>query len=470
MRTKPWITVFLVLAAAVALANCGGSNATMNTSGGGSANAVIFGTDAPLGSVVSFEATVTGFTLSGDGKTASLLNTPATLEFSQLTGLQTLVDIQPVSPGTYTQAQITLGTASVSILNTSVSPSQVTSYSGDLVTNTVTIDFSQPVSVGELQTIGLVLDFRLAQSIETQNGQVVINANNQVVINPVIGVRVLFPAQSKLEVDELRGGVTAVDSSSGTFTLQDANGREFTVATTNGTEFEPPSATLAVNDLVEVEGILDPSSLIVKAQEVEVLSVDHFFLAGLVTDVRASASGCASGDQVDILVRAALPGSASSAAPIGQIFTVSLTGQEIYWVGHSSFFSNLGFTFGPCGIVAGQQIAVGGVLSTSGSTTALTPHRVMLELQGLRGDWVPGSTTSTGFSFAVSGLAGVLFQQFGNSVAVEVTPVTEYVNLSGLGSLTGSTPIRLHVGGLVFLDSNTNLPVVVALRVTEPTP
>ncbi len=469
MRTKPWITISLVLSA-VLLASCGGSNSMTNSPTGGSANAVIFGTDAPLGSVVSFEATITGFTLSGNGKTASLVDTPATLEFSQLTGLQTLIDIKPVSPGTYTQAQITLGTASVSILDTSVSPPQVESYSGDLVTNSVTINFAQPVSVGESQTIGLVLDFRLAQSIEVQNGQVVINASNQVVINPVIGVRFLFPAQSKLEVDELRGGVTAIDTSSGTFTLQDANGREFTVVTTNGTEFEPPGATLAVNDLVEVEGILDPSSLMVKAQEVEVLSVDHFALAGLVTDVRPSSSGCASGGQVDVLVRAALPGSALSAAPIGQIFTVSLTGQEVYWVRHSGFFSSLGFTFGPCAIVVGQQLAVGGVLSTSGGTTTLTPHRVMLELQGLRGDWVPGSTTSTGFSFAVNGLVGVLFQQFGSSVAVQVTPVTEFVNLSGLGSLAGSTPIRLHLSGLVFLDSTTNSPVVVALRIIEPTP
>jgi Domain of unknown function (DUF5666)/Domain of unknown function (DUF4382) len=469
MRRKSLVVVFLVSAVAFTLAGCGGSSSATNSSAAGSSVAVL-ATDAPLGSVVAFEATITGFTLSGNGKTVSLVDTPATLEFSQLTGLQTLVDIQPVTPGTYTAAQITLGTATVSILDTSFSPPQVSTYPGDLVTSAVTVTFPQALNVGASQTLGLLLDFRLARSIETQSGQIVINASNQVVINPVINLRFLFPEQSKIEVDELRGGVTGIDSASGSFTLQNANGRQFTVLTTNGTKFEPPNATLNVDDLVEVEGVLDPATRMVKAQEVELLSRDHFFLAGLVTGVRPSVSGCASGGQVDLLVRAVLPGSAASAAPIGQIFTVNLTGNEIYWVGHSSYFSNLGFTFGPCGIIAGQQLGVGGALSTSGNPATLVPHRVMLELEGLRGDWVPGSTTSTGFSFAVNGLAGVLFQQFGNSVAVATTPVTEFVNLSGLGALSGSTPIPLHVGGLVFLDSNTNLPVVVALRVTEPQP
>jgi Domain of unknown function (DUF4382)/Domain of unknown function (DUF5666) len=467
MRRNSLCAAFLAVAVAFALASCGGSGSTTASTAGGSDVAVL-ATDAPLGSVVAFQATITGFTLSGNGQTVSLVNTPETIEFSQLTGLQTLLDIQPVSPGTYTSAQITLGTATVSILDTSVSPPQVTTYPGDLVTGAVTINFPQPLSVGASGTLGLLLDFRLAQSIETQNGQIVINADNQVVINPVINLRFLFPEQAKIEVDELRGSVTAVDAASGTFTLQNANGRLFTVQTTNGTKFQPPNATVNVDDIVEVEGVLDPATRMVKAQEVEVISRDHFLLVGLVTDVRPSLSGCASGGQVDVLVRAALPASAASAAPIGQIFTVNLTGNEIYWVSHSSYFSNLGFTFGPCGIVAGQHIGVGGALSTSGSTVTLAPHRVMLALEGLRGDWVPGSTTSTGFSFAVNGLAGVLLQQFGSSVAVETTPVTEFINLSGLGALSGSTPIRLHVGGLVFLDSNTNLPVIVALRVTEP--
>jgi hypothetical protein len=95
-------------------------------------------------------------------------------------------------------------------------------------------------------------------------------------------------------------------------------------------------------------------------------------------------------------------------------------------------------------------------------------HRVILERQGQRGDWVVGSTNIQNgnngtFSLNDNYLAGVLLPQ---PLTVMSTSFTNYVNLSGLSALTGNQPIHVRVVGFILINpAVNNTPVMVARRV-----
>lgn len=99
--------------------------------------------------------------------------------------------------------------------------------------------------------------------------------------------------------------------------------------TDNNTEFDSGKGpvTFDTNTIVEVSGTLDRVTRNIDASEVEVLSKDHFFVAGLFTSIRP-AGGQA--NQVDMYTRAELP--ALSGVALGQINTFSLTGSESYMI------------------------------------------------------------------------------------------------------------------------------------------
>jgi hypothetical protein len=96
-------------------------------------------------------------------------------------------------------------------------------------------------------------------------------------------------------------------------------------------------------------------------------------------------------------------------------------------------------------------------------------HRVILERQGQRGAWVPGSTqiqsgNSGTFSFTDNYLAGVLLPK---PLTVISTNFTTFNNFSGLSDLTGAQPIPLRVVGFILIDPATNAPVMVARSIEK---
>jgi hypothetical protein len=124
--------------------------------------------------------------------------------------------------------------------------------------------------------------------------------------------------------------------------------------------------------------------------------------------------------------------------------------------------------FGPSSQLAGQRVLFGGKLDTTSNPPSVVVHRVVLERQGQRGDWVVGSTNvqsgnSGTFSLNDNYLAGVLLPQ---PLTVMSTSFTNYVGLSGLSALSGSQPIHLRVVGFILINpAANNTPVMVARTV-----
>jgi Domain of unknown function (DUF4382) len=462
MRNLKAMGVLLAVLAGLGLCSCGGSSSALNTGGSGQASVFTVGTDAPLPSVVSCQVEITGVTIFNGTTNVPVLSTPQVVDFAQLSGLHQLLDLNAVPTGTYTSATVTLANPVIGYIDTTQSPPAVSTINGTLSVSNVTVNFANPFVLNDADLAGLRMEFDLRQSLAT-------DANGQITgaVNPVFHMQLLAADDAQVSIDDFHGGVVGVTGSD-TFTMQGPKGRQWTVqanASTAMDDSSEPISSFTTNTIVEVSGQLDPVTHDIDANEIEVVSNDKFFLAGLFTSIRPP-SGAAT--QADLYVRAELPDVAG--IQDGQITTLNLDGTEKYQVANirnpltSLLFNN-------SELAAGQSVGIGGQLTTSNGVSTLTVHRVVLRRQGQGGSWVPGSTSiqsgnAGSFQLDDNATAGVLLP---NPLTVITGNGTIFINLSGLSGLSGTQPISLRVVGFILMNPATSQPVMVARAVEEVT-
>ncbi len=460
MGNPKCLGVFAALFAAVVLSSCGGGGSTSTTPPQNQASIYTVGTDAPLPSVVSCEVTVSGITLNNGSTNVSVLSQPQTADFAQLSGLHQLLDLTSVPTGTYTAATITIASPVIGYINTNVTPPTVTTINGTLTQSTVTVNLAQPVTVSNADLFGLRMEFDLRQSLQTDgNGQVTGT------VNPVFEVALLNSTDSQVSIDDFPAGVVGVTGGN-TFTVQGPHGRQWTVVTNSDTAMDDastPVSSFTTNTIVEVSGTLDPVTHNIDASEVQVVSMDNFYMAGLLTSVRPS-TGPAT--QADLYVRVLLP--AVNGISDGQIYTFNLNGSERYMIGNITLPLTT-LLFNNSELAAGQRVGIGGALTTTDGSDTLTVHRVVLKRQGQAGTWVPGSTmvqngNAGSFQLNDNWTAGVLLP---NPLTVLTTNDTNFINLSGLSALQGTSAISIRVVGFVIVNQATGQPVLLARSVEQ---
>ena len=472
MHFKKWFPVFSALAFVALLAGCSNNSSGNNTNNTQPQSNSVFvtGTDAPLASVVGFRVDITGMTLSdGAGTPVSVLNGTQTVDFARLNGLRTLLDINTIPAGTYTQAVITLANPSIDYLNVTnpqtnppTHPTLSTLDSSansnpqlSLTTSTVTINLATPlvVSMGDID--GLRFEFNIKKSVA-------VDGNGQIAgpITPTIDLKVVTPSDADAYIDEFDAGVVSVDAAGNSFVIQGPHGHQFTVNVSQQTEWEGNETIndLTTSSIVEISGTLDRTSAAILPDTVAIVSQNKFWAGGLVTYVDPPVGTAA---DFDMYVRNVLPSGTGFAS--GQISTIDLTGNEKYFIHwwHNNWGS---FLFNSTGLVPGQHVSIAGPFSNG----QVTVKRVVLRHSGHSGTLVVGQTnTQAGtFQFNSNGLAGVLFE---GPVTVQVTPFTRFLGgLSGISDLTGNTALDLRVVGLV-LKTNTGSPIILAFSVEELT-
>jgi len=471
MYLKKWFTACFALALIALLAGCGNSSDSSNSSGNSNpqSNSVfVTGTDAPLPSVVGFRVDITGMTLSdGTGTPVSVLSGSQTVDFARLNGMRTLLDINSIPTGTYTQAVITLANPSIDYLNvtnpqtnppthptiSTLDTSANSTPQLSLTTSSVTISLANPLVVSAGDIDGLRFEFDIRKSVA-------VDANGQITgaITPNINLKVITPSDADAYIDEFDAGVVSVNASGNSFVIQGPHGHQFTVNVNQQTEWEGNDTIndLGSDSIVEISGTLDRTSAAILADTVCIVSQNKFWAGGLVTYVDPPVG---TADDFDMYVRNVLP--SGTGFNSGQISTINLTGNEkffIHWW-HNNWGS---FLFNSTGLVPGQHVSIAGPFSNG----QVTVKRVVLRHSGHTGTLVVGQTnTSAGtFQFDSNGLAGVLFQ---DPVTVQVTPFTRYLGgLHGLGDLTGTAALDLRVVGLI-LKTNTGDPIFLAFSVEE---
>jgi hypothetical protein len=471
MVLKNWCKGFLALALLSLLSGCGGggSSSSMNATPQ-SGTVFVTATDAPLPSVVSFQIDITGLSVSDGKNTYSVLQNMQSVDFARLNGLRTLLDINSIPGGTYTQVSVTLANPVIRYLNVTspqTSPpthptiSQLDSTSSsspqlNLTQSQITINLTSPLVVSTGDIVGLRFEFDIRKSVAVDvNGQI----TGQ--ITPTLDLKAITPADADAYVDEFVAGVVNVNAAGNSFMIQGPHGHSFTVNVNQQTEWSNSEtiADLSQNSIVEISGTLDRTTATFLADSVAIVAQDKFWAGGLVTFVDPP-TGTAS--EFDMYVRGVLPSGTGFSS--GQIFSITLDGQEKFFI-HLREMNIGSFLFTSSGLVPGQNISIAGPFAGG----MVTVNRVVLRHSGHSGTLMVGKTDTSANTFQLNsnGLVGVLF---GGPATVQVIPgFTKYLGgLTGLGDLTGTTALNLRVAGLL-LKTNTGQPIFLARSVEQLT-
>lgn len=454
------IAFIALMGIALAVAGCnGGGNmpVTPVTPAAETGPSFVVGTDAPMASVVSFAVQVQSVNATdGNGNTVSLISGTPMVDFARYNGLQTLLDMNDVAAGTYSNISITLGGATIGYLQTQSGSAptiqtMAATYPNSATTYTYTTTLTNPIVVAQNGSpAGLHVDFDLRKSIGVDDNGAITGS-----VTPTFSVNGVSPSDPGAYIDCFDAAVvTAPSEGAQSFVVQGPHGRQFTVNVNGQTEWENNEglSNLTTSSIVAISGTLDRADATIDADDVAILSQDGFYAGGQVTYV-TPASGAAS--SFDLYVRGLLP--TTTGLTLGQIATVDLSGNEkffIYWF-HNPLTQ---FVFNPSLLLAGQHISVGGPASGATNAQDVTAKRVVLRDWGFNTTVVANSVNAANGTFQVqiNGFAGILVPQ---TVTVYTAAKTGFRNgLSGVSDLTAGENVRV-VGLLIKspLDGSTVL-------------
>ena len=438
------VTACLMASASLLFTGCGGSGGTtipVNPIPSASGPAFVVGTDAPMPSVVSFAVQLQSIVATdASGNSVSLISGAPTVDFARFNGLQTLLDLNDVAPGSYTSVTVTLGAGTIGYLDTTGPKPAIQTEAATLSTNTVTTTLASPMVVTNAGTpVGLKLDFDLRKSIQVDNSGNITGA-----VTPTFDIKAVANSDSGAYIDTFDAAVVSVATTS--FVVQGPHGRQFTVNVSGQTQWENNEsiADLTTSSIIELAGTLDRADSTIDADSVAILSQDGFFAGGQVTYVTPSSGAATS---FDLYVRGLLP--TTTGLSLGQIATVDLTGSEKFFINWKRN-ALTEFVFNSSSLLPGQHVSIGGPASGAASASAVTAKRVVLRHWGYNTTVVPGSEdVSNGtFQVKVNGFAGVLVPQ---TVTVVTTAKTGFRNgPSSVSDITDNEKIR--VVGLLLKD------------------
>jgi len=450
-RKYPLLACALLVLISFTLTACGGgASAASSMTGGGNQSAVfVTGEDAPLPSVLAFNITLTSITLNNSSGSQTVLSTPTTIDFARLLGLRTLVGFNSVAPGTYDSATISLSSPVISYLDLTTSPPSVGTINGtfgtsNATTTTVTVGLAKAMTVSSNGLAGLHMEFDLRKSVQ-------VDSNGQVtgVVNPQINLRAVQPNAMDAQITDLRGGLVSVNVSGNSFVLQRVGGHNITIDVNSSTQFSGSYtlASLATPAIIEVDGQVQNDGSIM-ASEVEVLCTDNGFVSGHIVAVNP-ASGPA--QSVTLLVGEELP--AISNIQVGFPATIDVSSVTDYDIRHfDNWFTS--FLFNSSSLVAGQRVAIGGNVDSSGN---FTPKIVDLRRQGVVGMLQSGSVQVTSgnvgsFQLQNNGLLGYVLNA---PLTVQTGNPTIFLNVNGLAGLSSAGTAQIGAAGLMLKNQNT---------------
>jgi hypothetical protein len=167
-----------------------------------------------------------------------LLSGTPTVDFARFNGLQTLLDMNDVPVGNYSQIQVTLGSATIGYLNVPASgaPTIVTeagTYPSSASTYTYTANLASPLVVTKAGTpVGLRVDFDLRKSVQVDNSG---NFTGQV--TPTFNIGAVGTGDAGGYIDTFDASVVSVNTTAQSFVVQGPHGEQFTINVNGSTEW-----------------------------------------------------------------------------------------------------------------------------------------------------------------------------------------------------------------------------------------
>jgi hypothetical protein len=452
-------SLLLAIAATIGCGGTGSSNQSLSQNSSGSV--FVTGEDAPASSVVGFNVSIDKITLNNGSSTAIALSTSEAVDFARLMGLRTLLGFNTIPKGTYDSVTFVFENSNpapvISYIDLTTNPPSVKTITGSFTQSTVTIPFSAaaPLVVSANGLAGVRIDFNVGDSLQTSGGQIT------GIINPVINVAAVSASEEVGEISDFTGNVVSVTTSTNSFLMQGPCGMPRTIDVNSNTQYNGSNSlgTLTQNAVVSVIGRMQADGSML-AKYVEVITTDKAFVSG-----RVLAANPTSGPVTSVTMVIGEKVGTSGVLPVDTVQTINLSGVTKYDI---CFFDNFltNQLFNNTSLVVGQRIFIGGTVSGG----VFTPGFVSLRRQGVVGALVSGSVTVTGGTGSNLGYFqmqndALMSYSVGGAFTVYTGNATTFENIGGLAGLaTAGTP-NLIARGLVFKDSTTLKPVVVAGRV-----
>lgn len=454
MRRTVTLLAALLFASAL-LVSCGGGSSSFTPSPGSTAFSLTM-TDAPPAgvTVLSFEVTVTGAVLQPGN--VSLVSSPLRVEVTQLETERAFLITRGVAAGTYQGITVTFANPEMTIKNDSgaaiggCAAGAVCELQPSLTTSSVTFTGAPfPLTLGASTSTGLLLDFNLNQSVQSDLS-----------VTPTISFTQL-PVVKETdedeldELDDLEGMITAVDSANNQFTLQvTESGQSLTLKVDSNTQFEGfnPNAfsSLKTGQIVEASAKLQGSGILL-ATKVELKQQENEEeLEGTIVSVDSLT-------QFKMVVLDEVPDMAG--VSVGNPVTVTLQSNASFSVDSEDLSLSSDLTFNSSAdLMVGQNVEVRPVTGSSGASIVTDQVR-------LRSTQLTATISSTnGSNFTVGNLPSLFTSSGTLSIEVRTSSQTEFENVSSAAGLSAGDTVSLR--GLLF-KSLTGPPVMTAVKVVK---
>jgi hypothetical protein len=454
------VALWLVLAGALAWTSCTGGNNTSMTSSAPSAimhSAMVTVNigDDPDDQVAALEITISSISLTNSAGTAvPVLTTPVELELRHLAGTFQPIALTSVPAGTYTQANIQLSSAQITVL--SPTTGKLVQQNVPVPSTPISIKFASPL-VLTTQAATVNLDFNLASSVS-------IDASGNITFTPTIVATVaMVPSNTgdeddaeKGEVEDVVGTISSISGTSFTLMLGQ---QSLTFATNSSTEFDGISgfSGLTKGMIVQVRAVTqaDGTLLATKVEAEDQDDNDRDVEAqGLVVSTTGSPV-----TQFAIVVRDH-SGDDSDMPSLGSTVTVNVASATQFKIDTDSIdLTNLSFTptFDATSLMKGQNVETEGPVSSS----TLTANKVRLKAQTLTGTVSGFTQNGNAATFTLTVASNSVFAMLSGQ-----STVTVFQQPSTRTRVTVANGATVEVRGLLFFTSGKyNL---VAGRILQP--
>jgi hypothetical protein len=438
----------IVAVALFGVAGCGGGTSSVNTplpSAGSAQVSVSLHDSFPTGvTVLSFQATVTGISMQPGN--VSLLNSPVTLEMTQLQAMSAYLGTISVPAGSYTGMTITLSNAQMTFLNNTgttvggmmgggtCASGQVCSLSPTMMASSLDITGSPfPLTVQANTPFGLDMDFDLMDSLQSNMSM------SPVMTSMMQGIA---PSSGMLdEMDDILGQVASVDAANNQFRISLVQGMTaMTLAVDSNTTFEQFGSIGKTNSL---SGLSQGQTVLVKmqlmgggslrAETVRFESNNAQVMDGMIVAIGSPTQF----DMVVIREATALQGAA-----IGQLMRINLKAGTSFDVDDMDLpVSGMNFA-STSDLIAGQVVQI----EPESGSVAGTPPQLSTNHVRLMKTWISAAVASSidPNTFTVKNLPTMFGSEGIQTMKISTSMQTEFENVSSAAALNASDAVSVR--------------------------
>ncbi len=438
------------------LGGCGGGSAgtTQQTSTTAAKTTVQVNMgDSPADWMLAFSMNISSMTLNGQNGSTTVVSVSTPMEMLHLMGVMQPLAMVNVPQGTYTGANITLGSATTMYMDPNTKSLVQATIPGPI---SGTVTFSSPMTVGSTP-MAMGFDLDLASSVT-------MGSNGALSMKPIFHVTSGAQGSGTPSdfmdggIQQMMGSVSSVSGNSFVMSSMQA-AQSFTFATNQSTAFSGVSmGSMGTGMLVMVDASLQPDGSLLATRVQSMIGNGGMMGGGMLTAV----TGSPATSLTMVMQNGAGAGMMSTYFASGA--SVTLNSSTTYQIDSDGMdMSGLPFTpvFDANHIYVGQSVMPisssgmmsggmgGGMMGGGAMDGTITATEMMLVPQGLSGTAAVAISSGTAQTFSLTLPSDSAFTTMTSASQITVVQQPATV-VSGTSPITAGTD--LHVFGLLFYD------------------